>query len=126
MRQPHLEADLRRPGAVCRGIGLAVPRTRNRLVRNIKAVRPPALSISFRSCVYERQRSPKAGMSMPWPPVRTPHGWQHRREGRTESGDRVAGSIDPEALAVSFGEEKGTTDPVSPGRWCEIVISSDS
>ena len=87
VRQLHLEADLRRPGAVRNGIGIAVDRTGNRLIRNIEAVASSGVVDVLplvRVANAGGRREP--GRQCRRSPVRTPRGWSRRRAGRAESG----------------------------------------
>ena len=115
MRQLHLEADLRRPGAVHDRIRVAVDRAGNRQIRRVEAVA-------------------SAGVVDVLPLVRVTHAGG-RREPRRQSDGRLAEHraagrvdarielhlearrrlIDPERLVIGFVEQKQSADPVQPG-----------
>ena len=115
MRQLHLEADFRRPGAVRNGIGIAVDRSGNRQIRSIEAVASsgvvdvlPLVRVANAGGCREPGRQSDRRLS------------EHRAAGRVDARvEPNLGSccrlIDPEGLVIGFVEEKHATDPRQPG-----------
>ena len=115
MRQLHLDADFRRPGAVRDGIGIAVDRPGNRRIRSLETVASPGVVDVLRLVGVANSgggRQPRRQYYGRLPEDRAAGRVDARVESNLES---CCGLIDPIRLMIEFVEEKHATDPVQPG-----------